>query len=246
MFKNFKKNEHGFTLVELVVGVAMVLMLAVGGVAVASNGINQQIEEQSVGSKVATGFHKVLDAETNFDETTSADTVIEDLNSEHEDITFRFERESDDEWCVIADHDDLSEEIHRCRTQGEEHEPVEPVEQTTVNRPMCEPDFREGKEHVSHITWYEPSGYNHSRFMYVVAWNDTSGDSGNQVFTQPPRHFVYEAPRDGNAGQTTFTITLLVDGERLDTVQHTTQDVNEPNIRLCDFATEWETVATDF
>lgn len=231
MFKKFKKNEHGFTLVELVVGVGIILALAVGGVAMISTGINKQIHEQDVSNALTLGHARVLDAETNFDETTNADTVIEDLNSEHEDITFRHVGAGSDT-CLYAEHQIFADELYLGDCEEAAPQP-EPTVYETVSNLRCrgvEPswvDFR--------ITWEPPADFDASNMLYEVVVSETDGET--VVDTTSDAEYFLTVP-DGD-GTTKYTITPIIDGERLDSMTMQIKNNSPDTPRFCDNTRLW-------
>lgn len=249
------QQESGFTLLEIVVVVAAVLALSIGTVAVVGNSISKGTAERTLQAAVSTVYREAWDAETGFDENRNAETVVHQWNHDYENITFRASGESY-ELCVFAEHDDIDGEVvagtceENPAPEPEENErPVEEVEQTyTVQDVSCNGPKPWTEPNEIMYFWDAPSGWRGADMRYEVLWNDSAsnapqtvsidsdgaylgGGNGTHVITGTAFH--YTSPQSSEAGTTTFTITPIVDGERLESVSFTTKEVDEPNRREC-------------
>lgn len=251
----FQKHtqQDGYTLLEIVVVVAAVLALSIGTVAVVGTSISKGNAERTLRAAVSTAYREAWDAETGFDEHMNAETVVEQWNNDHEDITFRASGASY-ELCVFAAHDDIDGEV--VAGTCEENPAPEPSEREwtvpktyEIGSLRCTTDHGGSMEYNEVIYgWSAPSGWSGAEMKYEVEWRDAvitapssveqgqggvvlSGGSGTHVMTD--KVFMYRAPYGEHAGTTTFTITPIADGERLESTSFTTKEVDEANVRAC-------------
>lgn len=251
-----QKHEQGYTLVELVAVVAGILALTVGTVALGGQAISKANTERVFHAATATMYSQALDAETGFDDTVDAQTVLEEWNTKYDDMSFRAEGESF-ELCIYAAHEQIEGEISvgDCGIERQDPPPRPEEEYRTfaVRDIKClyHPHLGMADNEIIYM-WERPLGWSKASMEYEVQWNDSSGanapkgvslewdalyltgSSGTHVFdSNQASGFQFTVPHSETAGTTAFTVTPIADGKRLESISFTTKEVDEPNTSGC-------------
>lgn len=87
--RNHLANDDGFSLIEMVVSVGIVLVLSVGGVAITS-GINQATQRSAVVNSTAQSlYNDSIAALSDFDDATTVESTIKDYEARNDELIYR-------------------------------------------------------------------------------------------------------------------------------------------------------------
>ena len=215
-----EKTEHGLSLVEIVIAVAVVAILATGTL-VTYNVSKERSAQQELSAVAATAYTQALDAETSFDENESAETVVAELQEEYPAYSFRHTGSGHEDFCVIVNHADTDEEVitGSCIEQVASNPSPAVTETVTVENLQC---FDSSSDNTLHdrqlrLEWEPPTRFadGDEEIVYIVKWLDILTSQQGEMMTHQTT-YTHTAPAMHRGypftPSTEFLIIPVVDG----------------------------------
>lgn len=202
-----QETDNGYTLLELVVAVSILLIImGVGGAILYGKFTTNQLN-RSLDAVAAQGYAEALDADTGFDETKTAATVLAVLEADlqeqsmFEGVELRHTGEGWEDLCVFATHPDTDHEAWNggCGREWGVHDydDIDEIDWRVAN-PSCTDNTTDNSlnERQFRVEWGVPEDLmQDADLVYYVQVNDLGNGGESSEFTTTEREYVHEVPR---------------------------------------------------